>query len=225
LGIDLPIRSSVLLGLPGSKQFTIDDYLQMSGRAGRRGKDDRGNTIFYNLDFKQLMKGILPEIRGSTKPVPSNYRVFPKLKEDVFDNPIHPDKDLSQIPFTETSLPKLQWLLRYQQEIPDLLSKIHSWNKSVYNAVSETDKELCVFEPVIRCLDSREDQIHSLIQQYKANTIQSDYNSYKEFKQICRYLEHIHNSLTDKKYDYFKKYLHQTHSHCKDMILKYQGIY
>ena len=225
LGIDLPIRSSVLLGLPGSKQFTIDDYLQMSGRAGRRGKDDRGNTIFYNLDYKQLMKGVLPEIRGSLKSVPNNYRVFPKLKEDVFNNPIHPDKDVCEIPFIETKIPKLQWLLRYQQEIPELLSKIHLWNKSVYNAVSESDKELSVFEPVIRCLDSREDQIHSLIQQYKANTIQSDYNSYKEFKQICRYLEHIHNSLTDKKYDYFKKYIQQTHSHCKDMILKYQGIY
>ena len=65
LGIDLPIRSSLLLGLSGSKEFTIDDYLQMSGRAGSRGKDDRGNTIFYNLDYKKLMKGELPNIIGS----------------------------------------------------------------------------------------------------------------------------------------------------------------
>ena len=62
LGIDLPIRSSLLLGLPDSTYFPTDDYLQMSGRAGRRGKDDSGNTIFYNVDFRGLIKGILPDI-------------------------------------------------------------------------------------------------------------------------------------------------------------------
>ena len=71
LGIDLPIRSSCLLGLNNDddddeeEEFTVDDYLQMSGRAGRRGLDTRGNTIFYNVDYERLMKGELPEIRGS----------------------------------------------------------------------------------------------------------------------------------------------------------------
>ena len=78
LGIDLPIRSLCLLGLPGHKEFTIDDYdLQMSGRAGRRGKDDRGNTIFYNLNFKDLMKGELHRIVGSSQLIPGNYQAFP----------------------------------------------------------------------------------------------------------------------------------------------------
>ena len=69
----LPIFG-VLLGLPGSKSFTVDDYLQMSGRAGRRGKDDRGNTVFYNLDYQRLMKGVLPTIVGSDKKLPGNYK-------------------------------------------------------------------------------------------------------------------------------------------------------
>ena len=59
LGIDLPIRSSVLMEYNGSKDFTNEDYLQMSGRAGRRGMDDRGNVIFYgDLDYLSMMKGI-----------------------------------------------------------------------------------------------------------------------------------------------------------------------
>jgi superfamily II RNA helicase len=47
LGIDLPIRTSCIMGYKDSI-FTNDDYLQMSGRAGRRGHDTKGNIIFYN---------------------------------------------------------------------------------------------------------------------------------------------------------------------------------
>ena len=36
LGIDLPIRTSCLMEYNGSNDFTNEDYLQMSGRAGRR---------------------------------------------------------------------------------------------------------------------------------------------------------------------------------------------
>ena len=35
----------------------------MSGRAGRRGLDDRGNIIFHNVkNYLELMKGSLPKL-------------------------------------------------------------------------------------------------------------------------------------------------------------------
>ena len=38
----------------------------MSGRAGRRGLDNRGNVIFYgDIDYLSLMKGHLPIIKGN----------------------------------------------------------------------------------------------------------------------------------------------------------------
>ena len=37
--------------------FTQDEYLQMSGRAGRRGKDTQGNIVFFgDIDYLNLMK-------------------------------------------------------------------------------------------------------------------------------------------------------------------------
>ena len=56
----------------------------MSGRAGRRGKDDRGNTIFYNLDYHKLMKGELPNIVGSVRVLPGNYQALNKNVDNVY---------------------------------------------------------------------------------------------------------------------------------------------
>ena len=52
LGIDLPVRTSCFLGIKDTI-FSKDEYLQMrSGRAGRRGLDNKGNIIFYgNIDY------------------------------------------------------------------------------------------------------------------------------------------------------------------------------
>ena len=73
--------------------FTKDDYLQMSGRAGRRGMDTKGNIIFYgNIDYLSLMKSDLPEITGSTNPINSNYKVL--NKESIFENILNPKRKL-----------------------------------------------------------------------------------------------------------------------------------
>ena len=48
LGIDLPIRFVALTGYK-DPHYTTSDYLQMSGRAGRRGKDKQGNIIFHGV--------------------------------------------------------------------------------------------------------------------------------------------------------------------------------
>ena len=142
LGIDLPIRSSLLLGLPGNKDFSIDDYLQMSGRAGRRGKDDRGNTIFYNLDYQRLMKGHLPDIIGSDNAVPNNYQCFHLPIDDVYKNPIHQNKMIDTRVYNDTSNPKLQWQLRYNDNVYEFIEGIQKWNKYVFQAVEAMDKEI-----------------------------------------------------------------------------------
>ena len=72
MGIDLPIKTTVFYG--SANEFTQEDFIQMSGRAGRRGKDSEGNIVFYNVNnWNQLMKGKLPNIIGSSNNLPSNY--------------------------------------------------------------------------------------------------------------------------------------------------------
>ena len=83
LGIDLPIRSVALSGY-GDPNYTTSDYLQMSGRAGRRGHDTRGNIIFHGIpDYLKLMKGELPKITGSTESIGNGYSMIKSLNRNI----------------------------------------------------------------------------------------------------------------------------------------------
>jgi len=75
LGINMPFRSSCILGYKDSKNFKKSNYLQMIGRAGRRGKDCEGHVIFVNVDWKNLMKSEMEEIQSEYNHLPA-YKVI-----------------------------------------------------------------------------------------------------------------------------------------------------
>jgi replicative superfamily II helicase len=63
LGINTPCRTTIFAG--DSPYLNAMMYRQMSGRAGRRGFDLRGNVIFYGLAMskvKRLLLSRLPDI-------------------------------------------------------------------------------------------------------------------------------------------------------------------
>ena len=83
MGIDLPIRSVVLSGYK-NPEYTTSDYLQMSGRAGRRGLDNQGNIIFHNvLNYKELMQGNLPKIELIKEKNNESYNILRKLNNHI----------------------------------------------------------------------------------------------------------------------------------------------
>ena len=84
LGINMPFRSSCILGYKDSTEFQIDNYLQMIGRSGRRGMDREGHIIYANVDWTGLMKGELGEIESTFKNI-NNYSILEKLNSDFED--------------------------------------------------------------------------------------------------------------------------------------------
>ena len=81
LGINMPFRSSCILGYKDSVDFKIDNYLQMIGRSGRRGMDCEGHIVYANVDWEKLMKGELADITSTYKHI-NNYNVIGKLNKD-----------------------------------------------------------------------------------------------------------------------------------------------
>jgi superfamily II RNA helicase len=86
LGINMPFRSCVILGYNDNTEFTRLIYEQMIGRAGRRGKDVEGHIVYYNVDWKRLMKGELANINGRFEYLP-NYPVI----ETIINGPLKED--------------------------------------------------------------------------------------------------------------------------------------
>ena len=82
LGINMPFRSTCIIGYQDSLKFDIDNYLQMIGRSGRRGMDREGHIIYANVDWKNLMKGELGEITSTHNNI-DNYNTLSKLNEFI----------------------------------------------------------------------------------------------------------------------------------------------
>ncbi len=79
-GINYPIRSVILTG------GYIDPIVahQMIGRAGRRGVDPKGYTIYYDVDWKTIMKEKYLEVNGSDI-LDSSIWIMPYLWTNVQD--------------------------------------------------------------------------------------------------------------------------------------------
>ena len=98
LGINMPFRATCILGYKDSKYFSTHNYLQMIGRSGRRGKDCEGHIIFANVDWRNLMKSELAEIKSPYKHI-ENYTVIKEFTNS-FDNTI---ENIYKFKMTESS--------------------------------------------------------------------------------------------------------------------------
>jgi hypothetical protein len=66
MGINMPAKTSVLIG--DAVYLNAMSFRQMSGRAGRRGFDLRGNTVFMGIPSEKcfrLLKSDLPKLQGN----------------------------------------------------------------------------------------------------------------------------------------------------------------
>ena len=125
LGINMPFRSACIIGYNGDNKFKIDNYIQMIGRAGRRGKDKEGHIIFANVDWKYLMKSELSSIVSSYKHVP-NYKILSHLSntynstiDKIFQDPM--DDSMIESPkdikiYEEDFLNVIVWKLKLYNE-------------------------------------------------------------------------------------------------------------
>ena len=115
-------------------------------------------------------------------------------------------------------MPKLQWMLRYKENVYEFIEEMQRWNKEVFQSVKEMDKELLILTHILTLVQYDND---IMLMEYKKKVILT---SFKEWKELCQLLQTVYNSLKDKRYIHLKKYIELVHSTIKDMILRYQGL-
>ena len=226
LGIDLPIRTSCLMNYGGKDTFTNTDYLQMSGRAGRRGMDDRGNVIFYgDIDYLSMMKGVLPCLKGSEKSLSENYKVLNNISkidsEVLFKNFINDSRNIKEYSnnLIECKNPKLLYLLREYDSF-DFVKGVKNLERKMFDLTNDFDKEMFILDKISELIG-----IESIKTEYKSNKIDENVETILvNFKELYEIIIHVYNNLNKDQYLLTRKCLKIIYEKVKGIIIKYNGF-
>jgi len=227
LGIDLPIRSVAFSGYK-APNYSTSDYLQMSGRAGRRGHDNQGNIIFHNVtNYKTLMRGELPALRGSDKPMYESYNVITALNPtikipDVWSHRINRElAPLRQktIMYEDTRFMKLVWLLRYHEEGLAFVNTLLKMEKKMFMEI-EGDRELYLLTHIAKILFE-----DNLIIVYKRNKIEDSLKeTLSQVKGVGDVCKHLVNHLNPVAYRITVKHCLTLFEKSKTLVYKYRLV-
>ena len=231
LGINMPFRSSCILGYKDSTNFKISNYLQMIGRAGRRGKDREGHIIFVNVDWKNLMKSELGEIKSKYIHYPTynvintftdKYNsVLPKINKNKMIE-YESDEVIINDFFDEETMNIIVWKLRryklksleFCKDLDDIRASIKFTKtiKDAYNVITFLSKYF--FTDVVKNL---------LTDIIKTNKIE---NGIKEIYSFLDVIIDIHTSLLNDEIKYNKiiKLLEYTFYYIKKLLNKCNNL-
>ena len=190
LGIDLPIRSVCFTGY-NDPNFTKEDYLQMSGRAGRRGQDNQGNIIFHNIEnYKELMSGVLPELNFKNDKLYPSYQSITQLNPNFNTTKLQLNDELV---IKNKNTTKLLWYLRYYQNSSTFVNSLDDYERKIF-MIDENDREISLFQYVLEILldKNKKEYIESYKQKLIPNELKTDFIEIGNiFKDICNSLHYM----------------------------------
>ena len=224
MGIDLPVRTCCLMEFNGNNDFSNEDYLQMSGRAGRRGLDNRGNVIFYgDIDIQSLMKGYLPNIVGNDKNLLTSYKMLSKINskidnvDKIFNYFFNDDRNIVDVDIS-TENDKLSWYLRNYIESGKLIDQLEDIECHLFR--NKVDGDLFILAKIYELIGC-----DSLDKEYKSNKIETGIsNKLGLFNEIYEIVIYIYNSVHKDKYLLLRKSLKIIYDNIRNLIIKYNGF-
>ena len=180
VGLNMPTKTVLFSGFKkydeGWRILRNDEYIQMAGRAGRRGKDDKGVVIYLPdgdplepFEMKMMMKGSKPPI---TSRMEFHYDFILKTLQST--NPTNPTNPIKMIEIMEQSY----WFQERQKQIAAVTVDLEKCQEKIQNINGDLFEEC--------------DKRYNLEQQMKSS---------KNKKEIQRQLDSIKNKQLGPKWN------------------------
>lgn len=238
LGINMPFRSTCILGYKDSTHFDIHNYLQMIGRSGRRGLDREGHIIYANVEWKNLMKGELNDIKGHYIPI-KNYAVVSELNSLIpysISEQINNNLLNNSIKYVANNMPlwykdeyknRLLWKTRiYNDNTRIFISKLVEL-ETIYRREITFDTRLSLIKILIDIFyDEDTEFINYMNILLKTNQFpENSYHQFRKFKELIILIKDIYNILEDtNNYTFLSEYLKDTFVHMKLLLFRNNGL-
>jgi len=199
VGLNFPVKTVVITGLNkptenGFRNFTVSEYKQMAGRAGRRFLDSFGNVIIWLYLNKNKNKNPYPswiELRnitnGSVNNVTSKFIIEPKYIL----------KNITKDSYKEISYKSFRYYNSKHIErnftVPEKFSKLFEIEKRIMEfsiqGISYSDKNYNKFFKKLK--NDEQDEYKKFINDYKKLSIKSDIELYDDLeKSIINFLKY-----------------------------------
>ena len=130
MGINAPARTCVFTQMRkfnGKNDFsnlTPTEYIQMSGRAGRRGLDNVGNVIILCIDEVLDRSYLQTIVKGKSEKLESHFYLRPNMVLNLVRG-----EGVGMTDFMKRSLQAN----RREKEVPELQRRLADWNESIKN--------------------------------------------------------------------------------------------
>jgi superfamily II RNA helicase len=215
VGINMPTRTVVFTELEkfdGKEKRVLlpSEYIQMAGRAGRRGKDTVGHVIYFQITHKPmiLLSEFAEMVSGKHANIKSKFEINPNFILKCIDNDINIKEELGKtMLFNEISSQKKG--ITY--EIEELDKKIESITIENENKIIELKK---LENKKLICKPKQKQQINVQINEAKKVVDQKDIEQFENRSKLIQDLKKLNCDLIHN-----DEYIDNTINNIKDVLI------
>lgn len=215
VGINMPTRTVVFTELEkfdGKEKRVLlpSEYIQMAGRAGRRGKDSIGHVIYFQITNKSmlLLSEFAEMISGKHKSIKSKFEINPNFILKCIDNDINIKEELGKtMLFNEISSQKKGIMF----EIEELDKKIKGITIENEDKIHELKK---LENKKLICKPKQKQQINVQINEAKKVVDEKDIEQFENRSKLQQDLKKLNKDLIDN-----EEYIDNTINNIKDVLI------
>ena len=215
-GINMPARTTVISAISkrtdsGHRILTSNEFLQMSGRAGRRGMDEVGYVVVVGNQFESV-QSVAKLASSPSDPLVSKFSPGFSMVTNLLQRfSLDEAKELILKSFGYfTSNERLYPLICCQNELEDEIEKI----KNYPCAFSHTNQDLIEFKKT-------KEQFHNWLKvakSLKKDMKENDAETLDQLKKTCQTVEKFKEKM--KKYGCFNSKCYKKHNKSLELLLR-----